>query len=195
MAKNSSVWGFVQPELEDTPADLEDVFDDFVGSMEGSSNRVTVLNRGTTAGIASYAFSKWGQFYLATDTNILYLASGSAWIPVAAPKTLRVAHGFSLDVDVQSGDTPPGFLVSLAANQTSKLAAVRYYTEGGTATFKVTRNGSDVTGFTGINATTTKAVTDPTDVSLSEGDLITIAVTAASSCTGLGVTVYTDETV
>ncbi len=113
-------------------------------------------------------------------------------IPAPDAVVLRVPHAFSLDVTVANGDSPPGFQIDTnGGQQISKISKIRFYTEAGTASFNVTRNGSTMSGFTG-NASTTKSSTDPTDITVADGDIITIVVTAASGCTGLSVTVYED---
>jgi hypothetical protein len=101
----------------------------------------------------------------------------------SAAKTFRVTQTWTIGgyINVPQGDIDyinPIF-VSVASGQTFKLAACRYRINSGTsATVKLQRNGSDITGFTGISVTTTAATTDPADVTLGDGDMIQLVVTA-----------------
>lgn len=87
------------------------------------------------------------------------------------------------EIKVPSGDTD--FLVPSPVTEGSlevvTLDKVRYKINSGTSvTFKLQVNGADATGFTGLSATTTAATTDPTDVALSDLDLLAPVVTAVS---------------
>jgi len=87
------------------------------------------------------------------------------------------------EIKVPSGDTDylPPFFVIAPAGQTVKLISVRHRINSGTsATVKVQKNGSDLTGFTGISVTTTTTLTNPSDQTLSDGDMIQPIVTAVS---------------
>jgi hypothetical protein len=96
-----------------------------------------------------------------------------------------VGHTFTVagDVAVPSGDLDfinPIF-IPVAAGRTVKLAKCRYKINGGTSvTCKLQINGSDATGFTGISVTTTTAETDPTNISMADGDRLALVVTAVS---------------
>jgi hypothetical protein len=99
--------------------------------------------------------------------------------------TFRTAQTFAVagEIRVPSGqvDVIPPMFVSKLAGQVVKLVKVRCQIAAGTsATFKVQRNGSDATGFTGIVATTTAADTDPADITLADNDVLQLAVTAVS---------------
>ena len=86
-------------------------------------------------------------------------------------------------VTVPSGTTDaiPPMIVSLPVDRTAKLLSLRRSILGGTsATFKLQRNGVDITGYTGLSATTTIAQTDAADVALADGDKIQPIVTAVS---------------
>lgn len=88
------------------------------------------------------------------------------------------------EVKVPSGQTDaiPPMYVSVRPGTTLKLARVRYRIGGGTNVgFKLQKNGSDITGFTGLTATTTAAETDPTDVALADNDAIQIVVTSVTA--------------
>lgn len=102
-------------------------------------------------------------------------------------------------IAVASGDTDfiPGFYIALATGQSTKIARCRYKINSGTsATVKLQKNGSDLTGFTGISVTTTSATTDPADQTVADNDLITLVVTAVSGTPkNLSFTVVMEQTI
>jgi hypothetical protein len=87
-------------------------------------------------------------------------------------------------IAVPSGDVNviPVFFVKEGALDTLTVTALRYKIGSGTsATFKLQKNGGDVTGATGIAATTTSATTTlGTPASLADLDELQIIVTAVS---------------
>jgi len=111
-------------------------------------------------------------------------ASGKS--TVARTITLNVPHTWAVggEIKVPSGnlDVIPGMIVpTLASGQTARIIEARYRIGAGTsATVKLQKNGSDITGMTGISVTTTQATTTPTAVSLAAGDHIQPIVTAVS---------------
>lgn len=111
--------------------------------------------------------------------------SGNATWAADATKTWWVAHNFIIsgEIKVPSGQTdliPPAYF-AVATNQTLKLAKVRYNIEAGTSvTFKLQKNSADITGFTGLSATTTTASTDPADVTIADNDEVQVVVTAVA---------------
>lgn len=111
-------------------------------------------------------------------------ASGKAVAPHTV--TLNVPHTWAVagEVKVPSGnnDVIPGFFVpTLATGQAVRLMQARYKIGAGTSvTAKLQKNGTDITGFTGISVTTTAAATTPTAVSLAAGDYIQLIPTAVS---------------
>ena len=113
--------------------------------------------------------------------------------PIAS--TITIPHTWVTPnaVTVPSGTTDaiPPMLVTIPTGKTAKLLSVRYGILGGTsATFKLQRNGADMTGYTGLSATTTPAQTDQADVSLANGDKLQPIVTAVSgSPVGLSVSI------
>lgn len=116
-------------------------------------------------------------------------------------KTLRVPHTFAIAGAVSTGTTPVAF-IDLPSGQTAKLAAARHMVQSGTsASFRLQRNGSDVTGFgtsgAPLSATTTATTkTDPTDVALADGDRLAVLISAVSgSPADLTVTLLVDYTV
>lgn len=95
------------------------------------------------------------------------------------------SHTFGImgEVRVPSGqfDYITPFYVEPAAGQTLKLAKVRARINAGTsATCKLTINGVDASGFTGMVVTPAGIVVDPADLALAAGDLIALVVTAIS---------------
>ena len=86
-------------------------------------------------------------------------------------------------IAVPSGDTnyiPPAF-VYVPSGVAQSLKSVRYVIHSGTSvTFKLQKNGVDITGFTGLSATTSAGVTTPTAVALADGDQLAVVVTAVS---------------
>lgn len=86
-------------------------------------------------------------------------------------------------IAVPSGATdyiPPMF-VTVPTGMTVKISKTRQVIRAGTsATFKLQKNGVDITGFTGIAATTTAGSTTPTAVTLANDDIISLIVTAIS---------------
>jgi hypothetical protein len=87
-------------------------------------------------------------------------------------------------VNVPSGQTdliPPAY-VAIRSTDTATLVKVRYRIDAGTSvTFKLQKNGSDITGATGLSATTSGGTTTlGTAATLADGDLISVVVTAVS---------------
>ncbi len=129
-------------------------------------------------------------------TGQTYKINGSAHT-----HTIRIGHTFTVygEIKVPSGDTDYicPFFIDLPTGQTAKLVACRYIINSGTSvTFKLQKNGSDITGFTSLSAGTTVAETDPADVTLADADKIALVVTAVSSTPkNLSVTVFIDYTV
>ena len=138
-------------------------------------------------------------------SGTLYVESGGRLIPldtsvITGPQgprglsTWQEVHTFAVQGAVGTA-TLPGFFVSAATGQTVKLAKARAKIGAGTSvSFRITRNGSDVTGFgtagSPLRATTTASTTDPADVTLASDDLIAVVVSAvAGSPTDLSVTV------
>lgn len=97
----------------------------------------------------------------------------------------QVGHTYLIHgpIAIPSGDLAfiPPFYVPIGTGQSCKLVRCRYKINAGTSvTAKLQKNGSDITGFTGISITTTTAETDPTDVTLANNDLLALVVTAVS---------------
>ena len=104
---------------------------------------------------------------------------------LVADKVYRIGHTYGIisRIKVPNGqkDFIIPFFVSLASGQTAKLVEARHIINTGTSvTCKLQKNGSDITGFTGISVTTTAANTDPADVTLANDDKLALVVTATS---------------
>lgn len=109
--------------------------------------------------------------------------------PAPTPAPVSKPNGISLGglVLLPSNNTndigvAPGFFIDPAPNETVYLYRVRYKIHSGTsATFKIQRNGVDVTGWTGLAAGTAAAVnTLASPVACAAGDYIQLIVTALS---------------
>lgn len=149
----------------------------------------TAIGYGATAGAAgAVAIGRDHAGTSATtstqDEFVLGTALHTVRVPGALKFTRTEGRNFVVPgtIAVAAGATnyiPPMFVN--AAGLTATLTAVRYVIRAGTsATFKVQKNGVDMTGFTGIAAGTTAATTTPTAVSVADGDAVAVVVTAVS---------------
>jgi hypothetical protein len=146
-------------------------------------------------GIKIGTSSTAGHIFTASDT------SGNGSFAAPAAQVFYTGHTFAIPdaVHVPSGDIDyiPGIFIPEVSGQVTEIALVRYRINSGTsATVKLQNNGGDVTGFTGISVTTTSATTNPTDVSVTDLDYLTLVVTAVSgSPKNLSFTVVLEHTV
>lgn len=85
-------------------------------------------------------------------------------------------------VAVASGgaDYLPPYPLIVPSGYTAKLTKVTYKTRTGTVTFKLQINGVDVSGLTGLSATSTSASTSSSQA-VSDGDYVAVVVTAVAS--------------
>jgi hypothetical protein len=107
--------------------------------------------------------------------------------------TWREAHSFAITSPIVK--VYPGFFVSLATGQFAKIKKIRAQTDAGTATISVRKNGSAMSGLTGIAVSSTAGSTSPTENVvhlLSEDDLIDLDVTATSGATRLTITIFVE---
>jgi len=126
------------------------------------------------------------------NIEVLTMADAMGAIPGSAPAggagggaTFSEAKVFTIpdEIKVPVGDTDfiPPFFVSLASGQTAKVTKVIHRLNSGTsATFKLQKNGADLTGFTGIEAKAETQTKDPTDQAVADGDRLALVVTAVS---------------
>ena len=114
--------------------------------------------------------------------------------------TYRRGHTYAItgEVKVPSGETDflIPFFVDIAPGETKNIVKATYKINGGTSvTCKIQKNDVDITGFTGISVTTTKASTDPADVVLAAEDKLALVVTAvAGAPTNMSFTIFIEET-
>lgn len=87
------------------------------------------------------------------------------------------------------------FAIPVMAGTTVKITEVRHWTSAGTCTIAITKNGTGLTGFTGISVSTTKSSTDAADQTLADNDYIGCTVSSASSLGNLTVSIYFEITV
>ena len=124
----------------------------------------------------------------AVDTNTTQLATtafvmGQGYLKTVT-KTYSTPHTFSVygEVRVPSGDTDyiPPFFVVTSGTQTCKFTRAKCRINSGTsATISIRRNGTEMTGANGV-VTPTGIEINPADVTLADGDLISVVVTAVS---------------
>lgn len=140
--------------------------------------------------------------------EVLTMADAMGAIPGApavggagGSSTFRETKVFTIpdEIKVPAGDIDfiPPFYVSLGATQTARVIKVIHSIHSGTsATFKLQKNGSDLTGFTGIEATTETQTKDPADQEIADGDRLAMVVTAVSGAPkNLSVAVVIEYTV
>jgi hypothetical protein len=95
--------------------------------------------------------------------------------------TYRMGHTWAIsgEIDVASGQDNViiPFFVSLATGQTAQIVKARYQLQsGGTADVTLKRNGSPVSGFSGLTVTTTASSSTAPAVSIVEDDELDIDV-------------------
>lgn len=126
---------------------------------------------GAVVDVAAAAPPTTGQFLRATG------ATTATWQGLV----VRLPHTWAIPgaIAVASGSTNyivPWF-VTAYSGQTVRIARARYVIQSGTsANVKVQINGVDATGFTNLTVNTTAATTDPTDVTVADGDRIALIV-------------------
>ena len=138
--------------------------------------------------------------YLNNATSNIQTQLNSKTTATGHTHTYRIPHtwGISGEIGVANGQT--GYLlpmfISLASGQSASLVSCRHrLNAGGTVNFTVYRNGTAITGFTNITASTTTTTTDPANVSLASDDMISVEV---NSITGtpqnLSLTIFIENT-
>lgn len=115
---------------------------------------------------------------------------------LGAAKRVSQTWAVGGEIKVPSGDTDficPMY-VSIPSGSDAKLVGARHKIRTGTsATCKLTANGSDITGFTGIVVTPTVGNTTPTAVALSDLMEIALVVTGVSGTPkNLSFTIFID---
>lgn len=126
---------------------------------------------GAVVDVAAAAPPAVGNFMRATS------ATAATWQSFV----IRLPHTWAIPgaIVVASGSTNyivPWFVAS-QSGQTVRIARARYVLQSGTSANVTLRvNGSNVTGFTSLTVNTTAATTDPTDVTVNDGDLVSLVV-------------------
>lgn len=107
--------------------------------------------------------------------------------------SIVIPHTWSFTGAATTSDLLPGMFVPVPAGRYAKLlSVVSIALGGGTGTFKITGNGADLTGFTGLGVSGATAVADPTDVALTHNAYLRPVLTAASSLSGLTITAFVE---
>ncbi len=114
-------------------------------------------------------------------------------------KVLRIGHSYlvSGSIAVPSGQTDfiVPFTVQFASGQTANLVTARYSINAGTSvTLDVTRNGSNITGYTGISVTTTPATTTQTQALSSDDELAIVVSGVSGSPFNMSFTLFVEYT-
>lgn len=92
----------------------------------------------------------------------------------------QTIHTYAIGGTLNTIDAIPPMFFQKLSSQTSTLRKVVHRIATGTsATITLKQNGADVTGYTGINVTSSKATTTQ-DVVLADGDELALVVTAVS---------------
>lgn len=147
--------------------------------VTGRSTDTLTVTRGQE-GISATTKNTGGKVYK------MLLATTRYWLDkVRTGINKRIPHTWTIpgEIKVASGNTD--FIcpipIPVVSETLVRLVGVRYFINSGTSvTFKLQKNGSDITGFTGLSATTTATSTTPTAVSLADLDKIAVVVTAVS---------------
>ena len=125
-----------------------------------------------------------GDVYFDTANKRAYVYDGTAWQPCSSGIFREVKEYVVPDtIAVPSGATNylPAFFLSFKTTQTVKLVGwMAIIQEGTSATFKLQDNGSDITGFTGLEGKTTQQEGEPTAVTMTTKHRIAPVVTAVS---------------
>lgn len=117
------------------------------------------------------------------DTGDIWVYHSGTWRQRSL-RTDRRGHTFALsgEIKVASGATDyiPPFFVVLPSGSTGTVTRAKHVVQsGGPATVKLTKNGTDLTGFTGISVTTTASTTTGS-AAVIDGDLLALVVTSVT---------------
>jgi len=132
------------------------------------------------------------------EDDILVRNASNQWVnqpPGGETKVFRIGHSYlvSGSIAVPSGQTDfiVPFTVQFASGQTANLVTARYSINAGTSvTLDVTRNGSNITGYTGISVTTTPATTTQTQALTSDDELAIVISGVSGSPFNLSFTLF-----
>lgn len=126
--------------------------------------------------------------------------AGPQGVPGSGQSTIRTGHTYAIsgNIVIPAGQTNfiNPFFVSLAGGQVSNIVKCRHRINAGTsATVKLTRNGIDIPGYTGIAVTTTAADTAGGTIALANNDVIALVVTGISGTPqNLSFTIFIEST-
>jgi hypothetical protein len=142
---------------------------------------------------------EWGSGTAAADTNLYrsaadtlktddnFIVGGNLTVngTFSTASVTKIPHtwGISGPVAVASGDTDYilPFFIPVKSGTTVRIIGAKYRINSGTSvTAKLQLDGVDATGFTGISITTTAASTTPTAVTVTDGQMLALVVTAVS---------------
>lgn len=133
---------------------------------------------------------------LATLASLRTLGTGSTQAaPGNRTYTVSIPIGFTFGGSFTTSTTILGLYVPEASNEALTVSGYKAKVGAGTATIKFTADGSDITGFTGISLTTSAATATPTAQALSNGQLLRVVVTAASTASDLEATLWLTKVV
>lgn len=161
-----------------------------------NSNNVTITG-GSITGITDLVVADGGTGASTFTAGYLKASGTSAFTTVAVASvvadigaaTSTHSHVSNINYETHTyallgdGGTTTIFtphVVAKQAAETLQLIRVTYRVSTGTPTVKLRNNGTDITGFTGLSVTSTKASTTPTAVTLADLDELDIVCTAGS---------------
>jgi len=116
-------------------------------------------------------------------------------------KSVRIGHTYAIpgEIKIASGSTDfiCGFRISLPNGQSATLSTVAFKLFDGTATLKLQKNGTDITGLTTLSVTSTLSTTTlSTPITLADGDVINAVVVSVSGTPHcLEIDIYEDKTI
>jgi hypothetical protein len=128
------------------------------------------------------------------------MATQSELDAAAGARVLRTVHTFAIKGTLSAADSTPSFFVSKAGSESVSIVKARYkVASGGPLTFKVQKNGSDLTGYgtTGspLSASTTATTTSSTQALAEDDELDLVIVGVSAPVTDLTVTLVLEHTV
>ena len=145
-----------------------------------------------------------GEPYLITDENRLAVGTANnnyIEMPKKGDQTaFRTSHTWTISgaVAVASGDTDYicPFFISVPTGQTAKIVGARYRINSDTSvTVKLTKNGSDISGYTSLSVTTGNSSVSG-EITLADNDMIGLIVTAVSGTPkNLSFSLYVEYTI
>lgn len=187
------------PDGSITPAKLS--FDPATQAELDAAVAPLMANPLTTAGDLLYrGASAPTRLGIGTAGQVLTALGGVPTWAAPATRTTRIGHTYAIpsEIKVASGDTDYvlPFFVSVPNGQGLTLSKARYRINSGTsATVKLTRNGVDISGFTGLLATTSPTSTTG-NVTLADDDMLALVVTGVSGTPrNLSLTIFFDYAV